>query len=160
LLASAALLLAGAAVAVVVGRMFRLGPAEPPSYRRLTFERGTVGQARFAPDGNTVVYDASWRGEPAEIFTTRVDSRESRALGMPGRLYAVSSASELAVDPSGSPSSLPGGLARVPLAGGAPREVSENVTWVDWSPDGNDLAVARTVGGREQIEFPIGTVIY
>ncbi len=27
-------------------------------------------------------------------------------------------------------------LGRVPLAGGAPREVLENVAWADWSPDG------------------------
>jgi len=157
---TAALLLVGAAGAFVAGRLFRPRPAEPPTYRRLTFERGTVGLARFAPDGNTVVYHAAWRGDPDEIFTTRVDSRESRALGMAGRLYAVSSASELAVDPSGAPSSMPGGLARVPLAGGAPRGVSEDVTWADWSPDGNDLAVVRAVGDHEQIEFPIGTVIY
>src|SRR5262249_34326916 len=79
-LAAAALLLSGAAV--ITGRILPRRPAEQPTFRRLTYERGSVYHARFAPDGNTVVYDASWRGEPAEIFTTRVDSRESRALGM------------------------------------------------------------------------------
>ncbi len=54
---------------------------EPPVYRRLTFDRGEIGQARFAPDGQTIVYSASWRGQPSEVFTTRIDSRESRALG-------------------------------------------------------------------------------
>jgi hypothetical protein len=159
-LAAAALLLVGAAAAVIVGRLLRPQPPGFPTYRRLTFERGTVGQARFAPDGNTVVYHASWRGDPVEIFTTRVDSRESRALGMTGRLFAVSSASELALDLLGAPEMLSGRLARVPLSGGAPRVVSDDVTWADWSPDGNDLAVVRAVGQREQIEFPIGNVIY
>ena len=116
-------------------------PAELPTYRRLTFDRGTLGHARFAPDGNTVVYDAAWRGEPSEVFTARIDSRESRSLGLRGVVHAVSSSSELAV---GLESRNPFGatLGRVPLAGGAPREVLENVAWADWSPDGAELAAA------------------
>ena len=57
---------------------------DPPIPRRLTFERGEIRAARFAPDGNTVVYSAEWRGEPPELFTTRLDSRESRPLGLSG----------------------------------------------------------------------------
>jgi eukaryotic-like serine/threonine-protein kinase len=51
-------------------------------------------------------------------------------------------------------------LARVPLSGGAPREILENVNDADWSPDGSKLAVSRTVGGKNRIEYPIGTVRY
>jgi Tol biopolymer transport system component len=51
-------------------------------------------------------------------------------------------------------------LARVPMAGGSPREVLENVQWADWSPDGNNLAVVRDVGGRNRLEYPIGKVLY
>lgn len=59
----------------------------------------------------------------------------------------------------GSPArGTPGTLARVPLAGGAPREILENVSDADWSPDGSSLAVSRTIGGRNRIEYPIGTV--
>ena len=36
-----------------------------------------------------------------------------------------------------------GTLARVPLAGGAPRELQENVKYADWSPNGNDLVLVR-----------------
>jgi Tol biopolymer transport system component len=54
----------------------------------------------------------------------------------------------------------PGTLARVPLSGGAPREVLDNVTDADYSPDGANLAVSHTVGGRNRIEFPVGTVLY
>ena len=36
-----------------------------PVFRRLTFRRGTVQSARFAPDGKTVVYGAAWDGAPA-----------------------------------------------------------------------------------------------
>ncbi len=52
-----------------------------------------------------------------------------------------------------------GTLARVPLAGGAPRELLEDVKYADWSPDGRELAVIRRVAGREQLEFPIGNVV-
>jgi len=53
-----------------------------------------------------------------------------------------------------------GTLARAPLAGGAPREVLEDVEEADWSPDGRSLAVVRDVAGRRQIEFPIDKVLY
>jgi eukaryotic-like serine/threonine-protein kinase len=51
-------------------------------------------------------------------------------------------------------------LARVPIGGGAPREVLENVRSADWGPDGDSLAVLRTEGGRDSLEFPIGHVLY
>ncbi len=53
-----------------------------------------------------------------------------------------------------------GTLARVPLVGGAPREILENVEWADWSPDGSQLAVVHEVDGRKQLEFPVGKVLY
>jgi Tol biopolymer transport system component len=51
-------------------------------------------------------------------------------------------------------------LARVPLTGGAPREVAENVQDAAWGPDGKTLIVARRVEGRGRIEFPLGKVLY
>jgi dipeptidyl aminopeptidase/acylaminoacyl peptidase len=53
-----------------------------------------------------------------------------------------------------------GTLARVPLGGGAPREILENIQWADWSPDGTQLAVVRDVNGRNRLEYPIGKVLY
>jgi dipeptidyl aminopeptidase/acylaminoacyl peptidase len=53
-----------------------------------------------------------------------------------------------------------GTLARVPLAGGAPREILESVQDADWSPDGKGLAVSRVVGNRSRLEYPIGKVLY
>ena len=41
----------------------------------------------------------------------------------------------------------------------APRQLSD-VGAADWSPDGKDLAVARSVAGRDRVEFPIGAVVY
>jgi eukaryotic-like serine/threonine-protein kinase len=161
-LGAALLLVIGATVGVFVDRAVRRVPlAEQPNYRRLTFDQGTVGNARFAPNSNTVVYDAAWRGAPSEVFTTRLDARESRAHGVPGVLYSVATAtSELAV---GLHSGLPlvgGVLARVPLAGGAPREVLEGVTCADWSPDGTEMAVVHVRQERQRVEYPIGRVLY
>jgi len=33
-----------------------------------------ISSARFAPDGNTIVYSASWEDEPSDIFAVRPDS--------------------------------------------------------------------------------------
>jgi hypothetical protein len=52
-----------------------------------------------------------------------------------------------------------GTLARVPLAGGAPREILENVEDADWSPDGKELAVIYQKDARGRLEYPIGKVM-
>ena len=52
-----------------------------------------------------------------------------------------------------------GTLARVPLAGGAPRQILEDVVMADWAPDGDALAVLRRPGGVFQIEYPIGKTL-
>jgi Tol biopolymer transport system component len=159
-----ALLLLGGAAAGFFVRGFR-APAGPPSFHRLTYRRGTVWTARFAPDGQTVVYGAAWESNPIEVFLTRPESPESRALELKdASLFAVSSTGELAVMLDAKTTARGyerfGTLARVPLAGGSPRPVLDNVRYADWSPDGKELMVERTVAGRHRIEFPIGKVLY
>src|SRR5262245_47919151 len=157
-----ALVVVGALAGALGGWTFKTVPLpESPTYQRLTFDRGAIGQARFAPDGQTIVYDAEWRDLPSEIFTTRVDSRESRPLGV-GHAFldALSSASELAVRFGSDDKFAPMTLGRVPLAGGAPRAVVERVSYADWSPDGSALAVVRVLDEQEQVEYPVGKVIY
>src|SRR5260370_32539810 len=53
-----------------------------------------------------------------------------------------------------------GTLARVPLGGGAPREVLDDVQWADWSPDGTNLAIVRDYNGQNRLEYPVGKVLY
>ena len=53
-----------------------------PEFRQLTFRRGTVQGARFAPDGQTIVYGAAWEGNPTELFSTRPEAPEARSLQM------------------------------------------------------------------------------
>ena len=132
-----------------------------PSYKRLTFRRGTVFGARFAPDGQTVVYTAAWEGQPARTYVTRIGSIESRELPLPeARILAVSPTGELAIAIGHATWESVGTLAQVPLEGGAPRELLENVSMADWSPDGRGLAVVKQVGGRDRLEYPIGKVLY
>ncbi len=137
-----------------------LTPAQP-TFERLTYRRGEIPSAKFSLDGQTVVFSAQWASEPTNIFSMRPGNREYRALDLPeGRILSISSTGEMAILLGATTNGTAGTLARVPLSGGAPREILENVNDADWSPDGANLAVARNVGGRNRIEFPIGTVRY
>jgi Tol biopolymer transport system component/predicted Ser/Thr protein kinase len=136
----------------------------PPTYHQLTFRGGTIRMARFAPDGKNIVYSAAWEGNPIELFITRPDSPESRPFGLSkAEVLSMSPEGEMAVllnSHNVDPYVNEGTLARVPLGGGAPREVLENVQWADWSPDGTNFAVVREFGGLSRLEYPIGKVLY
>ena len=139
-------------------------PVSQPLYHQLTFRRGTIRSARFTPNGQSVVYGASWEGSPIDLFITSPESPQSRSLNLEGyALLSISSSGEIAVSIGSRPSGVyaqVGTLARVPLNGGSPRPVLENVQWADWSPDGTSLAIVRDVNGRNQVEFPMGKVLY
>jgi Tol biopolymer transport system component/predicted Ser/Thr protein kinase len=162
LAAAVVALLAGLAV----GRFLLQRPVEAslPVYHPLTFRRGMVHAARFAPDGKTIIYSAAWEGKSLQLFTTRPESPESHELEPAGAdVLAVSSSGEMALSLASHPVAgflYSGTLARVPLVGGAPREVLEGVEWADWSPDGSTLAVVRQEQGRNRLEFPLGKVLY
>jgi hypothetical protein len=49
-----------------------------------------------------------------------------------------------------------GTLARLPLAGGAPRPVCERVVDADWAPDGKGLAIVRHAPPSFLLEYPVG----
>ena len=53
-----------------------------------------------------------------------------------------------------------GTLARVPLSGGTPRELANDIIAADWASDGKSLAVVRSRPGFQQLEFPIGNVLF
>ena len=163
-----ALALVGAALLAVVVMAFLLGnygrPDTAPSYHLLTYRRGAIRMARFAPDGQTIVYSAAWEGRPVEVFTTRVGTPEARPVGVAGaEILGISSTGETALLLNSQQTKsqvFSGTLARMPLVGGAPREVLENVQWADWSPDGTQLAIVRDVGGRNRLEYPVGKVLF
>jgi eukaryotic-like serine/threonine-protein kinase len=138
--------------------------ASQPTYHPLAFRRGIVRSARFAPDGKTIIYSAAWEGKSLELFTTRPESPQSQELQPAGAdILAISPTGEMALSLASRPKEgfiYSGTLARVPLVGGAPRQILENVEWADWSPDGSSLAIVRDVDGRGQLEFPITKVLY
>ena len=138
-------------------------PAVAPRFIRLTFEQGTVWNARFTPDAQTVVYAAAWNGQPIRLFFTRLDTPQSMAVSLPdASLLGVSPTGELAVSLGHAYEGWmgEGTLARAPLLGGGARPVLEGVREADFSPDGSQLAIVRRVGGRERLELPAGHVLY
>src|SRR5262249_37829424 len=140
--------------------------AEPgfPTFQRLSFRRGTILSARFANDGRTIIYGASWDGDPVRLYSARPESPESSALPVPdAEILSMSSTGQMAISLErrwAGRFSWTGRLARVALVGGAPRELLEDVQWADWAPDGVNLAVIRNVGGKTRVEYPIGKVLY
>jgi Tol biopolymer transport system component/tRNA A-37 threonylcarbamoyl transferase component Bud32 len=129
-----------------------------------SFRQEAIFVARWGPDGRTIVYSASSRGPVPRLNVIRPDYPEPEQLGPDStQLLAVSRTGELAVLTHAryvNHREFTGTLARMPLGGGTPREVSENVQEADWSPDGSQLAITRATEGRVRLEYPVGKVIY
>jgi eukaryotic-like serine/threonine-protein kinase len=162
--AAAIALLAGLAGAFVLGRAFAPGAnATGLTITRLTFDRGMIRNARFASDGETVVYGAAWNGGPLKMFAARLDTRESKPMDLPdGDVLAVSRSGDLLISlarrytgawtPEGT-------LARGRLFSSSVREVLEHVRYADFLPD-DRVAIVRRVDGRDRLEAPQGTVVF
>jgi Tol biopolymer transport system component len=159
-------------IAAVLGR--RNARSTVPVFQRLSFRRGNVLQAMFTPDAASVIYAAAWEGNPAEVFTTRIDGTDSRPLGLRNaNVVGVSSRGEIAVLRKSAGTRITGGegtLATVSLSGGEPRDVLDRVVAADWNPEGTQMAIARQrrpaaaagvwVPDEWTVEFPIGHVLY
>jgi Tol biopolymer transport system component len=161
LLPAATLLIATVAIAAFFAG--KRPEKAPPEFQRLTFRRGLIGAARFAPNGQTVIYSATWQGDQRQLYSTSPENPESRPLGqLDTDLLAISAAGEmaLALHPSRLGFDIKGTLAQMPLTANAPRPVIQDVFAADWASDGRRLAIAREVNGRYRLEFPIGTTLY
>ncbi|MGH9443728.1 MAG: hypothetical protein ACRD16_15805, partial [Thermoanaerobaculia bacterium] len=158
---AAAAAVAGLAVAYLLGRGRASAPV--PSFTRLTFRPQFVTNARFAPDGKTVVFSAAPEGNRNELFIKDAQSPQVRALSLPDtRLLAVSSKGELAVLTGARflyQRVYLGTLSRMPIGDASPRELLKDVHEADWSPDGSELAIVRRVEGKDRLEYPIGKVL-
>ncbi len=149
-----AVMLVAATAGMLRGRM--LSPQQP-RYDRVTFRKGAISAARFAPDEQTIIYSAAWDRPTIKLYRSRVDGTDVRGLDLPAtQLLAVSRSGELAITSNADT----GRLARVPINGGAPRELLDNVIAADWSRDGTQLAVARCENGKCRLEYPIGKPLY
>ena len=161
-------LVAGLVLALVAGVAVwffgvRNATTTPPFYHQLTFERGLVYAARFAPDGRSIYYSAAWNGQPIQIYSTVPDSPESRPLNLINSTLFATSSTELAISLGCRDryiGNCEGTLATVPVSGGSPREIADGVHSADWSADGTEMALIREVDGKFRVEFPRGKVIY
>jgi eukaryotic-like serine/threonine-protein kinase len=133
-------------------------------YQPITFGTGAVGNARFTPDGS-IVYSASWDGGPTQLYISRTGEHGARELGLKdSELLAVSKSGELAVRLNSAVLNGwadVGTLARVPMGGGAAREVLDHVEDADWAADGENMAVIRYIPEalHWRLEYPIGRVL-
>jgi Tol biopolymer transport system component len=160
------LLLFGSLVAVaafLLGRGIRPRASSVPSFTEQTLRKEAIIVARFAHDGQTMVYSAMTGGGAPRLFILRPDNPEPEALGPDStHLLAVSSQGELAVLTGAShlhQRICQGTLARMPAGGGAPREIMQDVREADWSPDGSQLAVIHVVNGKDRLEYPAGHML-
>jgi serine/threonine protein kinase len=168
---SPVLVIALSALAIIIAGVFLLrhrtaNPEDSLSHQRLTHRRGFLTGARFAADGQTIVYSGAWEGDKSRLYLQRLDSPVAIDLQTSNsRALAVSSRGEIAVlllKPSASSygTKTRGTLATVPITGGTPRVLMENVTAMDWDSAGERIAVVRPVGNRYRLEFPVGQVLH
>jgi Tol biopolymer transport system component len=135
-----------------------------PSFHQVTFQRGFVSAARFAAGGKMLVYSAQWNAGALDLYSAEAAAPESRPFGLHGaHLFSTSVKDELAIGLDiriEGDNSQSGTLAVVPLNGGAPRPLLQDVAEAAWHPEGNELAVVRATGGVQRLEFPPGKVLH
>jgi eukaryotic-like serine/threonine-protein kinase len=157
-------LLVATALATTYYAARRSAPAATPRFRQLTFQRGTIYGAKFAPDGQSILFSAAWNGAPKpQIYTTRTDALMSRPIELlDSQVLSVSSKGEMAIRQRTETSGVvvpQGMLSVVPLTGGAPRELLGDVLDASWNPGGDSLAAVHAVAGENRLEYPIGKTI-
>jgi len=155
-------LLAGAAL-MWLGLRTTTPKAAGVSFLQRTFRREPIFAARWGADNKTILYTASPAGVPS-IRIIRPEYPEPQGFGPDSAaLLAVSSGNEVALllHPRRIGQLLfTGTLARMSIGGGAPREIADSVQEADWSPDGAQFAITRNAGDHDQLEYPIGKVLY
>jgi Tol biopolymer transport system component len=156
-----------AACALALGLFLWRRPGVPPPtvprFTKITYAPQFISNARFAPDGRTVVLSAALQGNNSALFVRRPEDPQPRVLGRSDlQLLAVSSKGEVALLTGAHylvHRTYLGTLARMPIADASPREILESVTAADWSPDGAELAVIRQVEGKSRLEYPAGKTL-
>ena len=159
---------AGVVVAAVVAGWVARNATNTPrrnlAFQQITYRRGTVYSARLSADGKTVVYTAAWDGGPEQIYTANKEFPESRPVDVKQSVVlSVSSSGELAVLTAVQPLDhfeFQGTLATMPMGGGAPREILQDVTAADWAPDGQSMGIVHIVAGKYRLEYPLGKMLF
>ena len=159
---------AGAAAALLAGLVawatgaVHLGRHEQPVFHQVSFRQGRIAKARFAPGGQDVIYDASWQGEPWQLFATPIVDPKERPLGQSDvQLLDLSRSGELVLRLKSKVADtwqFEGTLARSALGGDlAPKAILGGVLQAAWAPK-SEFAVVRATGGRSLLDYPPGKV--
>jgi dipeptidyl aminopeptidase/acylaminoacyl peptidase len=134
------------------------------TFEARTFDRFPITNARFMPDGKTIVYSATPGGSTPQLFVLNPSAEAPLPLGLANaHLLSVSRTGELAVivSPRFIDQRLYAGtLARLTI-GSSPRAVAEDVREMDWAPEGGTMAIVRDLGSsRDRLEYPVGTALH
>ncbi len=149
-----------ASLCCIAWLLMRQGPPGA-RFQPVSFRDMQVWSARFAPDGETMLYTGQTGSERAVFAGNRFTPESRRIAGADGILISVSSRGEMALLRYSGLTPLAGGtLWRMPLNGGGAVEAERSVFSADWAPDGARFAVARAVQGSCQLEFPPGKVLF
>jgi hypothetical protein len=156
-----AALVVGGGVVWAALRLLAPTPAPDVVYEAKTFDRLPVMNARFMPDGQTIVYSAASRGYAPALYVISPTAEAPQRLDVAdAHLLSISSKGELALIVNArylQQRLYAGTLARMTL-GSSPRAVLDQVREADWGPDGETLAIVHDLGnGRDRLEYPIGT---
>lgn len=158
----AAAIIAAAGLGMLVQRWLT------PPQAALTFEKKTwdpmsIFNARFGPDGQTIIFSAATAGNIPELYAVRPGTIAPEPLGDKNvQLLSVSPKGELAVIMNARYDHhriFDGTLARMTLDS-PPRPWMEDVRDADWAPDGEQLAIVHKLPGGDQLEYPAGTARY
>ncbi len=149
---------------VLLVALRRPPPRQLPTFRPLTFRSSHVSSARFAHDDQTVIFGMATSDHPLSLYSTRVGSIESRRLDLPDAdVLGIASDDRMLIilgrHREGTWVSV-GTLAEADLAGGAPRPLLERANDGAIAPDGSAIAVVHEVGPVEQLEYPLGHVLF
>jgi DNA-binding winged helix-turn-helix (wHTH) protein/Tol biopolymer transport system component len=129
------------------------------AFRQVTFKSGAVGQARFTPDGNGIVYSAEWGDDGSRLYRSDLSNPDPHDLGYrEAWLAAVSTGADLALFQR-SGQDFPMLLEQAPLEGGKPRVISKSVLGADFGPD-RALCLVEVHGREYSLEFPPGKRLY
>ena len=122
-----------------------------------TFDTQFISNARFMPDGQTIVFSAALTGNIPSLFVSRANTAAPQPLGRERtHLLSISPGGELAVLTGVEHIGhrlYSGTLARMTLDGAA-RSWMDHVREADWAPDGTDIAIVRDVDHVDHLEFP------
>ena len=120
-------------------------PGSRPTAASFTARRGRAATTSFICRARTIQGRANWESRMRSCFRSpRTENWRFGSTRVSHGGYARS-----------------GTLARVPLSGGTPREVLDNVGDADWSANGESMAVVRYVpeNNHWRLEYPIGKVL-